>query len=107
MVNQIKSSARRNNIFRRIEANSGWTGTCEIDDKRTCCIEIANCAPYDMYLPRGSIIGMVGEENKDHLQKLDGKIVDDFISQISSSTTKPPPGFNKPGLTRDEIEKKG
>ena len=84
----------------------GGPALVEIDDKQTCCIEIANCAPYDMYLPRGSIIGMVEEESKDHLQKLDGKIVDDFISQISSSTTKPPPGFNKPGLTRDEIEKR-
>ena len=62
----------------------------KIDDNKLCYIEVANCAPFDMYLPRGSIIGMVEQENKDHLQKMDGKIVDDFISQISTAKIQKP-----------------
>ena len=61
-----------------------------------------------MYLPRGSITGMVEEENKDLLQKMDGKIIDDFILQISTAkNSKNPPGFDKPNMAREEIEKKG
>ena len=47
----------------------GGPALVKIDENKLCYIEVANCAPYDMYLPRGSIIGMVEQENKDHLQK--------------------------------------
>jgi hypothetical protein len=84
----------------------GGPALVKIDDKNQCYIEIANCAPYDMYLSRGSIIGMVEEENKERLQKMDGKIVDEYISQISHSDVKPPPGFEKPSMTRLEINQR-
>ena len=85
----------------------GGPALVKIDENKLCYIEVANCAPYDMYLPRGSIIRMVEKENKDHLQKMDGKIVDEFISQISTAkNSKPPPGFDKPSMTREEIEKR-
>ena len=84
----------------------GGPALVKIDDKNQCFIEIANCAPYDMYLSRGSIIGMVEEENADRLQKLDGKVVDEFISQVSQSEVKPPPGFTQPTMTRLQIDQK-
>jgi hypothetical protein len=85
----------------------GGPALVKIDENNQCYIEIANCAPYSMHLPRGSIIGMVEQENKDLLHKMDGKTVDEFISQISAAKdSKPPPGFNIPNMVREEIEKR-
>jgi hypothetical protein len=58
-----------------------------------------------MHLPRGSIIGMVEQKNKDQVQEINGKIVYDFISQISAAkeSTSPPTSV-KPSMTREEID---
>jgi hypothetical protein len=49
-----------------------------VSKDRQCSIEIANCAPFDTYLSRGSIIGMVEEEKKEFLPTMDGGAIDNF-----------------------------
>ncbi len=50
----------------------GGPALLNVGETRQCYIEIANCAPFDIYLSRGSIIGMVEEEEKEFLHKMDG-----------------------------------
>jgi hypothetical protein len=83
----------------------GGPALLNVGETRQCYIEIANCAPFDIYLSRGSIIGMVEEEEKEFLHKMDGGAIDNFISEISSKQ-KPPPGFEQICLTREQIEKR-
>ncbi len=83
----------------------GGPALLNVGEDRQCYIEIANCAPFDIYLSRGSIIGMVEEEEKEFLHKMEGGAIDNFISEISSKQ-KPPPGFEQICLTRQQIEKR-
>ena len=49
----------------------GGPALLNVGEDRQCYIEIANCAPFDIYLSRGSIIGMVEEEEKEFLHKME------------------------------------
>jgi hypothetical protein len=83
----------------------GGPALVAIDDNNQCYIEIANCAPYSMYVSRGSIIAMVERENEEMVHSMDGTFIDGFISELSSKQ-KAPPGFIKPTLSKADLKAK-
>jgi hypothetical protein len=56
----------------------GGTALLNVDYTRQCYMEIDN------YLSRGSIIGIVEDQDKEFLHKMDGGTINNFISESSS-----------------------
>ncbi len=56
----------------------GGPALLNVGKDRQCYIEIPNCSPLDIYLSRESIIGIVEEEEKENLHKMDGGAINYF-----------------------------
>ena len=81
---------------------TGGPALIKIEKMNICHIEVANCAPYDMTLTRGSTIAAVEQAWEDELQEFSGKIIDNFIHEIRTKNTAP----TVKKLTRQEIEER-
>ena len=85
---------------------SGGPALIKIGDDNMCYIEIANCAPFEQYLSRGSIIAMVEKEDIHSIQEMDGQFVDDFINEIKEEQQGEFYTQQHKNLTRAEIKKR-
>ena len=85
---------------------SGGPALVRIEEDRTCYIEVANCAPFDQYLSRGSIIAMVEKGDINAIQEMDGTFVDDFINEIQEEQKGNPQDQQRRNLTKAEIKQR-
>ena len=79
----------------------GGPAMVTINSDQKCAIAITNTAPFDIYLQRGAIIGLIEMEDiNDQITVLTNENVKDIINTIA------PVQLKSETLTRSDIEKK-
>ena len=81
----------------------GGPALIKYDNNNHAYIEVANCAPYDITLTRGSIIAIVENEDKEFVSEITGETIDDFISEVSEKQNKTKPIPNRV-MSKEEIK---
>ena len=82
----------------------GGPALISITDDGFCSIAVTNCAPYEICLKRGSIIGIFETASRDSkIQKLSPQLVNEIFNTVSSVKE---PTFSSSKLTREQIIKR-
>jgi Reverse transcriptase (RNA-dependent DNA polymerase)/RNase H-like domain found in reverse transcriptase/gag-polyprotein putative aspartyl protease len=69
---------------------SGGPGLIRIDKQGSACLQIQNCAPYEVEIPRGTVIGTFENVQNCDIQQLNPKYINSVADEIQKTKPNPP-----------------